>query len=235
MQNSDMPVGYDFQMLAERIKKLERQNRLFKRGGIILVFSCFTLLLMGQARPAAKTVEAQDFVLRDASGAARAELSMLSGEPFLRFFDSKGSPDSALTEHELTLLDTTGRAIFLSAGSLGPVLSLYDSPGKQEMSLGFATGMPGMVLTDANGQMRALLAASTDGANLDLYDEHGDPRASFSYETDHSKLVLSDAHGFSTAIGNVDLVTPSTGESRQTSAASLRMFNDKGDVIWAAP
>jgi hypothetical protein len=47
--------------------------------------------------------------------------------------------------------------------------------------------------------------------------------------------LCRDSKGFQTIIGSADLVTPPTGETRQTSAASIRMFNDKGDVIWAAP
>jgi hypothetical protein len=48
-------------------------------------------------------------------------------------------------------------------------------------------------------------------------------------------LTLSDSRGFSTTIGNPDFIEPPTGESRVTSAASIRMFNNKRNVIWAAP
>ena len=60
-------------------------------------------------------------------------------------------------------------------------------------------------------------------------------RISVETDSDGAALRLSDSRGFSTTIGSADLVTPSTGETHQTSAASIRMSNDKGNVIWAAP
>jgi hypothetical protein len=74
----------DLQSLVTRVDKLERQNRLFKRGGLALLLAAATLILMGQARPS-DTLEAHGFVLRDSSGIKRAELAVLAGGPVLRY------------------------------------------------------------------------------------------------------------------------------------------------------
>jgi hypothetical protein len=49
------------------------------------------------------------------------------------------------------------------------------------------------------------------------------------------KLEINDAEGFSTVIGSTHLVTSATGEQHHTSAASVRLVNKSGEVIWSAP
>jgi hypothetical protein len=48
-------------------------------------------------------------------------------------------------------------------------------------------------------------------------------------------LNLQDAQGFNVQIGVSKTITKGTGQRRTSSAASLRMFNDKGDLLWSAP
>jgi hypothetical protein len=52
---------------------------------------------------------------------------------------------------------------------------------------------------------------------------------------DGDALRLSDPQGFSASFGVTDLITPSTGETHKTSAASLVLFDKKKSVIWKAP
>ena len=51
------------------------------------------------------------------------------------------------------------------------------------------------------------------------------------------QVVLSDSQGYAMSLGSTPLVTPGTGATEQTSAASIVMFgNDKKHhVIWQAP
>ena len=49
------------------------------------------------------------------------------------------------------------------------------------------------------------------------------------------RLNLSDKEGFRTVLGSTGLVTPSTGETHKTSAASLVLFDKGGHVTWSAP
>ncbi len=48
-------------------------------------------------------------------------------------------------------------------------------------------------------------------------------------------LTLSDPEGFQTTVGSTNLVTPRTGETHKTSAASLVLFGKDGKVLWSAP
>ena len=74
----------DFQALAARMDKLEAQNRKWKLASILLGLSSASLVLVA-AKPAdridpgvihARTVEAQDFVLKNADGQVLARLTL---------------------------------------------------------------------------------------------------------------------------------------------------------------
>ena len=102
----------DFQALAARMDKLEAQNRRWKVASIVFALSIGSLLLMA-AKPAdridptvihARTVEAQDFVLKDADGQVLARLTL--------------NPNKK---------DTSGR-IFINP-PVGPDLQFYNENG----------------------------------------------------------------------------------------------------------
>jgi len=88
--------------LAERVAKLERQNRFWKIGGIaaIVALACsLTAGVWAQARVLprgaerafrSRTVEAEHFVLKDASGATRGEFSVTPQGPVLEIFGPAG-------------------------------------------------------------------------------------------------------------------------------------------------
>jgi hypothetical protein len=101
--------------LVARMDKLEAQNRRWKLAGILLGLSSLSLVLMA-AKAAdhtdptvvhARTVEAQDFVLKDEDGQVRARLTLnpnktrhgrdilnptdpAYGSSALQFYDDKG-------------------------------------------------------------------------------------------------------------------------------------------------
>lgn len=104
----------DLQALATRLDKLENQNRRWKLSAIVLALSSTSLVLIA-AKPAdhidpavvhARTVEAQDFVIKDDDGQIRARLTLnpkikteVNGHsliinppigPALQFYDGKG-------------------------------------------------------------------------------------------------------------------------------------------------
>jgi hypothetical protein len=61
--------------LADRVAKLEAQNRRLKKAGIASFIVAAAVIAMGQA-PEKKVIEANEFVLQDASGKMRARLSL---------------------------------------------------------------------------------------------------------------------------------------------------------------
>lgn len=186
-----------FEELESRLLSVEKQNRRLKQLGAALLILVTSLILMGQA-PSKKTVEANEFVLRDDSGNIRARLFM-------------------------TTMQTTNMAIPGFAEPVPvtfkprPTLALYDEKGeasglldddevlffKSHVSLGKGT------LTIGDG---------TNGATISSYS-----------------MGLFDEQGFETTLGRRTLVTPRTGESHMTSAASLVMFDKNKNVIWKAP
>ena len=203
MQNSTS----DFQALAARIESLERHNRFYKRGGLALLLTVAILVVMGQAQPS-RTVEAQDFILKDANGNKRAELALLNDNPMLTLFDTKGEAAVRVSAGGYAFYGATG-VMVLNANSL----SFQDHEGHY-----------------------VLLSNGSDGyLTLSSVKQGTEGTISLVRNPDRLSLNVIDSKGFKTVVGNVGLETPVTGESRVTSAASIRMFNQKGDVIWAAP
>ena len=64
-----------FEELERRLLSVEKQNRRLKQLGAAALMAVALLVVMGQAS-SKKTVEANEFILRDANGNVRAKLSM---------------------------------------------------------------------------------------------------------------------------------------------------------------
>ncbi|HEY6904923.1 MAG TPA: hypothetical protein VI216_11495 [Candidatus Acidoferrales bacterium] len=87
----------DLQLLANRIAKLERQNRFWKIGGVLATLALASLLAIGVRaqewpRPTqrAKLIEAGAFVLTDANGVTKGEFSIKDGNPVLQLYGPTG-------------------------------------------------------------------------------------------------------------------------------------------------
>lgn len=53
--------------ILARLEKVESENRILKRAGLVAVLLASVVFAMAQAKPN-RTIEAEEFVLRDASG-----------------------------------------------------------------------------------------------------------------------------------------------------------------------
>lgn len=137
--------------LTERIEKLEKQNRKFKQAGAVALVLVASLLLMGQAAQK-KTVEANEFILRDNDGKIRARLRMVEDQegvrnpqlkglqnPQLEFFDenqkSRASVGTNRTGADFTLRNGDGQIaamLFTEFGAVGGSQSglVLESPGR---------------------------------------------------------------------------------------------------------
>src|SRR6266852_6409059 len=88
-----MDAQPDVKSLSKRVERLERQNRWMKRMGAVAILCAVVLLVSGQASvDTKKTVEANEFVLRDTNGVVRAKLGMglvfpLKNGPALVLYD----------------------------------------------------------------------------------------------------------------------------------------------------
>jgi hypothetical protein len=183
--------------------KLEQQNRRFKRLGIAALIVPALLLILGQA-PSKKTVEANEFVLRDDGGNIRARLFM--------------TKETTTTAKELLGIDSSTPVTIPSAATL----ALYDSAGKTRVMLNDSD----ITFENAQGHLGGQLGDGT----LML----GGEKDSFAVLSPYN-LNLQDQDGFLTTLGVTNIVTPRTGETHRTSAASLVLFDKNKNVIWKAP
>ena len=94
--------------LARRLDRVERENRWLKRWGALALAVMAAVVLMGQATGSkvAKVVEAERFVVRDASGNTRAVLGSTVLETTQTGAVEKRPPSS------LVLFDKNGKVIW---------------------------------------------------------------------------------------------------------------------------
>ena len=239
--------------ILERVAALERENRRIKRAGLagLLVGAC--LILMGQARPSG-TLEANEYILRDANGITTARLYNSPNGPLLDFLGNGGDVLASVGS-----LQRVGGQIFLKTRS-GESLFLYPT---------------GLQFSDRDSHERISMQAGNDGANLQLSDANGVPHATIK-STSHAAfmqltgaepeqvigmatiagpalgmsdgkayctlhilpkpgLVVHDAQGAEADLGGPSLQTITTGEKPETSAASLVLLGKDGKVLWSAP
>ncbi len=97
--------------LAQRVEKLEKANRRLKLAGALALALVACLLLLGAASPK-RTVEAEEFNLRDANGKVRALLAMAAKRPMFVLSDANGKMRATLA---------------ITAD--GPLLGLFDANG----------------------------------------------------------------------------------------------------------
>jgi hypothetical protein len=173
----------DLAAVVGRLEKVERENRRLKFVGAAVLFVAAAGLVMGQAWPTSRTVEAEAFVLRDASGPARAAWHPSpGGGAALTFFDfdQAGKPRAQVRVERdgtpgLLLFDQAGngRAMLRADRDGSPHLTLTDQAAQTRAVLRVeGNGSPGLVLFDQGGKMRATLYVVSDGsATLQLSDK----------------------------------------------------------------
>ncbi len=125
----------DLPDLAQRVEKLEKANRRLKLAGVLALALVGCSLLLGAASPK-RTVEAEEFILRDANGEVRAILHMKPNGPGLLFYDANGESRVAL-----------------AVTRLGPMLALFDANRKTRALLGINENEPRLVFFDANEKL----------------------------------------------------------------------------------
>ena len=144
--------------IIARLERLERAQRRRRGMAIAGVLGVAALALMGQ-KHAGRTVEAERFVLRDAAGHLRAELTV-DGEQSvaLRFKDGDGRPRLTVgTENGAALIVLNEQGGKLRAGLVAlphgaPGLNLYDKTGKPRAELTLnRDGAPALTFNDRDG------------------------------------------------------------------------------------
>lgn len=145
-----------------------------------------------------------------------------------------------ITAHEFDVVDGSGKArMKLRTIDGSPHTSLYDAQGKVRAAMGMTSdGSPSIVLLDAQGNLRAAMGVAPDGTpSIGLSDAQGYPRVGMVLTPGGPGIWLSDPQGFSMDLGNTGIIRERTGETQQTSPASITMFgnDEKHRVLWKAP
>lgn len=237
----------NWQALADRLEKLEKQNRRIKGIGTALLVLAATVVLMGQA-PARRTVEANEFILKDMEGKVRGQFSTGgTGQPFLNLSDESGKERVVLDLNPvmagLRIIDANGMTrVGLHSTEIGQgltLLTLMDAKGAVRVSLTAQDSMSGLALRDEEGKDIADLTGRRDFARLLLIPQgEGAGRKRIflgAFPEVGALLQVEDEEGFQATIGTTDLTIPRTGEARRRSAASVMLSDKDGKVLWQAP
>jgi hypothetical protein len=236
------------QVLSERLARVERENRRLRRIGAVVLAGLAAVVLLGQAGPGnvGRTVEAEQFVLRDAGGKVRAVLhTRADGSPHLDFRDAAGGARASLG----LLGDVAGLSLTDKAGNGGvvlhtqldgrPSLTFTDRNGGRRMTLFLShDGSSTLAFSDRHRASRMVLNAIDNGPmGLFFYDAGGRLRSLLDIEPDGSPaLALFDENRTSRAIlGHTELDGGKAGTTERRQASSLLLFDKTGRVIWRAP
>lgn len=159
------PNSSELGHLAERVARLEKENRLVKRIGLFmaLLTVCVTVAA-AQERASVRTVEAEHFVLKDVNGRVRADLGM----------DKNGVRLLLNDENEKVRLNA---AVF----SEGPGIALFDENGAVRYTVSHSSRGPSMVFNDENQKPRAVMRLFKEGPGLAFIDEKEIDRLVLSY------------------------------------------------------
>lgn len=135
--------------LDQRLGRVERQNRLLKRGLGLTLAVFGAVILMGQA--GRTTISAQQFLLVDRAGKRRAEISLAGGAARLLLFDQQKRVRLNLT------VQGTGQ----------PTMVFYDGSSRPRSMFSTKTdGSQAWVLFDHQQKARATMAMRKDGSPL---------------------------------------------------------------------
>jgi hypothetical protein len=160
-------------LIVSRIERLEEQNRRLKRGALACLVAIASFGLMGQAQrkstraPAStpapaipKKIEAESFILKDANGRVRAELSIAGTGPSFKLRDESGSALITLSLND--------------EAPAGPFVLLSDPQHHAGLSMSVLGGAGSQLsLTGERADIQAHIGVTPDGTTLALSDKDG--------------------------------------------------------------
>ena len=126
-------------MLRTRLERLERESRRSKRTMLVLVVAVAAATLLGQAAPhRPKSLEAEEFVLRDSRGQVRASLGTTQSQSatVLQIHAENGKPRARITISS----DGTSSLEVMDGGERVPLLLGVKENGSPRIWLGNENG-----------------------------------------------------------------------------------------------
>jgi hypothetical protein len=221
--------------LTRRLDRLERENRRWKLAGGLAALVVLVLAVMGQAGPRPRSVDAEEFILKDSSGKRRAVLSVAQGGlAHLAFYDRQDAPRLGLGvggngAPTLALADAGGHArakLELQADGVARVI-LLDEKYRLAVVVGVSRqGAPWVGLSNHQSGSGAEMGVLDNGdASFSLTDSSGKIRATLGLADGSPTMMLTDEKG-SPRVG----VSASRGQD-----ASIGLLDGGGKVLWKAP
>ncbi len=207
----------DLEQLGTRLAKLEAFNRRLSRLVVVLLVVLAAAVWMGQtaapkaqgaapkaqrkkpAPAAPKVVEAEQFVLKTATGRVLATLGMTDGGPMLRLVGPTGTDRAVLALDQggtprFTLLRADGsQPLGLALNADGVPLVEVSAPDKSKAQLTIGPEGPQMALADASGVLRLALDLKKSGPLLTMGGKI--PLAALSVDDTGSAFALGDPDG----------------------------------------
>jgi|SRR6516164_1744404 hypothetical protein len=137
----------------------------------------------------------------------------------------------------LSISNAVNESASLHVEENGPSLLLQAAGTRGAAArIGVLSGTPSLRLLGAGGGLApsASLSILESGPALAL---SGDENTSawLRASKNGTSLKLEDSEGYNATVGSSGLVTPRTGETHTTSAASVVLFDKQKNVIWKAP
>lgn len=224
--------GSTLETLAQRLDRLERENRRLKIAGAFLVLALAAVGAMGQVLPKAvpKVVEAERFVLRDSTGRERAVLEMARYGPRIALLDETGTTKALLQldlRPELVMFDEGGKPRIAVRGALsrlagqdlgGNALELYGPTGQIQATLGGLNQSALLAIFDAR-DLRIRLGMLANPV-LEMFDSRFKVRV----RVDDEGVVLNDPNESARGIFGVT-----------SAGAGILLKNASGRTTFAAP
>ena len=193
------------EILQVRVAKLEKENRRIKKLAVAAFAGIALLFVMGQT-PARKTVEANEFVVKDAHGNTRIRLGVdpKNDSAVLWMQTAKGDEGASLSDSGMIL--------------------------QQDGVVRTVIGDSALTLANSQGQPNVRITAADD-AERDLFIEGNTGYLSY---LPGQALEISDSDGYSAAMGSTE-VRGAKGANTHTNAASLLLTDPDKKVLWKAP
>lgn len=209
------------QQLVARLERLERRDRRLKQAAVacVLIFTCIGL--MGQTTTTTKKKAAKPAAAAPAAPPpAPAGPTVVEAQGFI-------------------LKDENGRVrAELSMTGTGPSLKLRDQSGAALVSISLNDGQPGgpfVLLSDAQHHASINMSVlEAGGSQLALIGERPDIQMRLGVTSSGTTFEATDKDGFGTTIGNT-VQTAKNGKIKNTSAASVVVFDKERKTLWSTP
>ena len=153
--------------LSRRVHRIERENRLLQVTSAAMALLLAVLILMAQTRPQGGSIEAQEFVLRDAHGKQRAKLTADSAATLFSLYDANEKVRARLMAG-----DGPGLLLFDPAQD-GPYARIRLALGVGNMGGGADDTGPHLLLWDGGGQPRVEMYTTPTRTGVQMYDAKG--------------------------------------------------------------